>query len=90
MCSMTTRTFDPEATKSMAPPIPLIIFPGITQFAMSPVFVIYIAPKTVISKCPPLIIPKDSLLSNVVAPGLSVHDSFPAFERSPNSCPNLG
>lgn len=34
--------------------------------------------------------PNDSLLSNAVAPVLSVHDSFPAFYRSPNSCPNFG
>ena len=79
MCSITTSTLDPEATKSMAPPIPLTIFPGMTQLAISPCFVIYIAPNTVISKCPPLMIPNDSLLSKVVAPEFNVTDSFPAF-----------
>ena len=65
---MTTRTFEPAATKSVAPPIPFTILPGITQLAISPLLVIYIAPNTVKSRCPPLTIPKDSLLENVVAP----------------------
>lgn len=59
VCSITTTTFDPHATKSIAPPIPLTIFPGMIQLEISPVSEIYIAPNIVKSKCPPLIIAND-------------------------------
>ena len=37
VCSIVTITFDPGAeTRSIAPPIPFTIFPGIIQFAKSP------------------------------------------------------
>ncbi len=35
-CSIKTITLDPDATKSIAPPIPLTFFPGIIQLAKSP------------------------------------------------------
>src|SRR5438445_4077504 len=35
-CSMTTMTFLTPATRSIAPPMPLIIFPGTIQLARSP------------------------------------------------------
>ena len=39
VCSIVTITFEPGAeTRSIAPPIPLTIFPGIIQFARSPHF----------------------------------------------------
>lgn len=39
ICSIVTITFEPGAeTRSIAPPIPLTIFPGIIQFARSPHF----------------------------------------------------
>ena len=87
---MTTRTFEPDATRSIAPPIPLTIFPGITQFAISPYLFTYIAPRTVKSKCPPLTMANESLLLKVEDPIFNVIDSFPAFTRSPNSCPGFG
>jgi hypothetical protein len=37
MCSITTMIFLTPATRSIAPPMPLIILPGIIQLAMSPV-----------------------------------------------------
>lgn len=36
-CSITTITLDPQATKSMAPPIPFTNFLGMIQFAISQV-----------------------------------------------------
>lgn len=54
-----TITYDPEATKSIAPPIPRIILPGMIQLAMSPFELHCKAPNTVISKCFPLIIAND-------------------------------
>lgn len=59
VCSITTITLDPQATKSIAPPIPLTIFPGIIQLAISPLEETYMAPKIVKSICPPLIIAND-------------------------------
>lgn len=38
------------------------------------------------STCPPRIIPNDSVLSKVAAPGLSVTVSFPAFIMSLRCC----
>ena len=79
----------------MAPPIPFTNFPGIIQFAISPYFDTYIDPKIVKSKCPPLIIPKDSALENIDDPGINdtvsyfiffininINFTFPAFIRS--------
>jgi len=56
---MSTITLEPQATKSIAPPIPFIIFPGIIQFAMSQFILTYNAPNIVTSRCPPRIIAND-------------------------------
>lgn len=69
---MTTMTLDPQATRSIAPPIPLTSFLGIIQFAISQVSLIYIAPNIVKSKCPPLMIAKDWEDEKKDAPGKTV------------------
>ena len=58
LCSITTMIFLTPATRSIAPPMPLIILPGIIQLAMSPFSATSIAPSTVKSICPPRIIAK--------------------------------
>src|SRR5688572_22267592 len=58
VCSITTMIFLTPATRSIAPPMPLIILPGIIQLAMSPFSLTSIAPSTVKSMCPPRIIAK--------------------------------
>ena len=55
---MTTMMRLTPATRSIAPPMPLIILPGIIQLAMSPFSLTSIAPSTVKSICPPRIIAK--------------------------------
>ena len=62
-CSITTMIFLTPATRSIAPPMPLIILPGIIQLAMSPFSLTSIAPSTVRSICPPRIIAKLAALS---------------------------
>ena len=90
MCSITTITLLPEPTKSIAPPIPFTIFPGIIQLAMSPVFETYNAPRIVKSKCLPLTIANDAELENADPPGIKVVISFPALIISGSSYPFLG
>ena len=56
VCSIVTMTLVPAAeTKSMAPPIPFTIFPGIIQLAKSPNLDTCIAPSIVTSTWPPKI-----------------------------------
>lgn len=59
-CCIRTTTFEPEETKSMAPPMPFITLPGIIQLAISPFSLTWKEPNIVISRWPPLIIPKES------------------------------
>lgn len=72
VCYMVTITFEPHATKSMAPPIPLTSFFGMIQLAISQVSLISIAPSIVKSRCPPLIIAKDWDDEKNDAPGSTV------------------
>src|SRR5712691_11676954 len=53
VCSITATTRFTPATRSIAPPGPLTILPGIIQFAMSPVSVTSNAPRMARSMCPP-------------------------------------
>jgi len=52
-CSMSTMTRLAPWTRSMAPPIPLTILPGIIQLAMSPTRDTCIAPRMAASILPP-------------------------------------
>ncbi len=58
VCSIITITRAAPWTRSIAPPIPLIIFPGTAQLARSPRTSTCIAPSTATSTWPPRIIPK--------------------------------
>lgn len=61
-CSMVTMTRFTPATRSIAPPMPLTIFPGIIQFAMSACCEISMAPRMHMSMWPPRIMAKESAL----------------------------
>ena len=63
-------------TRSIAPPMPLTILPGIIQFARSPRSETCIAPSTARSMWPPRIIPNESAESKNDAPA----------GRSPSPC----
>ena len=57
-CSISTITRLAPWTRSIAPPMPLTILPGIIQLAMSPPAETCIAPRIAASMWPPRIIPK--------------------------------
>lgn len=72
VCYIVTITFEPQDTRSIAPPIPFTSFFGMIQFAISQVSLIYIAPRIVKSRCPPLMIANDWEDEKKEAPGLTV------------------
>ena len=74
----------------LPPPMPLTFFPGIIQFAMSPVLDTCIAPRIVTSKCPPLIIANEVELGKTLAPFNRLTVSLLAFIISEFSVPLLG
>ena len=61
-CSMVTTTRRAPATRSMAPPIPFTILPGIIQLARLPCSSTCSAPRMVRSTCPPRTMANDSAL----------------------------
>ena len=71
-----TTTYDYEATRSIAPPIPLTIFPGIIQLDISHLELHCNAPNIVMSKWCPLIIPNDVDELKNEAPGKIVIGSY--------------
>ena len=84
-CSISTITRLAPWTRSIAPPIPLTILPGIIQFAMSPAAETCMAPRIAASILPPRIIPKEVAESKNDAPRRSVTVSLPALIRSGSS-----
>ena len=58
--SIITMTRLAAATRSMAPPMPLTILPGIIQFARSPFSATCMAPRMAQSMWPPRIMAKES------------------------------
>src|SRR5690606_12045835 len=90
VCSIRTLTRRAPCTRSMAPPMPLTILPGIIQFARSPEDDTCMAPSTAASMCPPRIMPKDSAESKNDAPGRTVTVSLPALIRSASSSSSRG
>ena len=62
VCSMATITRRAPATRSIAPPMPLTILPGIIQFARLPRSSTCSAPRTVRSMWPPRTIANESAL----------------------------
>ena len=83
-------TFFAPWTRSMAPPMPLTILPGIIQFAMSPSFETCIAPRMAASIFPPRIIPKLVAESKKHAPRRTVTVSLPALIRSGSTWSSSG
>ena len=63
VCSMITTMRRAPATRSIAPPIPLTIFPGTIQLARSPCAETCRAPRMVSATWPPRIIAKEVALS---------------------------
>src|SRR5271169_6048156 len=82
VCSIITKTFSTPCTRSIAPPIPLIILPGIVQLARSPAAETCIAPSTATSRWPPRMIPNEDDEEKNAAPGNVVTVSLPALIRS--------
>ena len=89
-CSMSTTTSFTPATKSIAPPMPLTIFPGIIQFAKSPNSLTCIAPKIAILILPPRIIPNESADEKIAVPGIVVTVCLPALIKSASTLASVG
>ncbi|MNH29312.1 hypothetical protein D3C79_895390 [compost metagenome] len=89
-CSISTTTRLTPATRSMAPPMPLTILPGIIQFARSPRSETCMAPSRARLMWPPRIMAKLSALSKKLLPGKVVMVCLPALMRSGSSSASLG
>ena len=89
-CSINTTTRFTPATKSIAPPIPLTIFPGIIQFAKSPRSETCIAPKIAIFTLPPRIIANESAELKIEEPGNAVTVCLPALIKSGSILSSVG
>ena len=72
------------------PPIPGIIFPGMVQFASRPRASTCSPPRTLTSKCPPRISPKDRQVSKLQAPGMAPIGRPPASVKYGSSIPISG
>ena len=90
VCSIVTTTRRAPATRSMAPPIPFTILPGIIQLARLPSWSTCSAPRIVRSTCPPRTMANESALEKYDVPGSSVTVSLPALIRSGSSWPGSG
>mmetsp|Transcript_57521 Transcript_57521/g.175180 ORF Transcript_57521/g.175180 Transcript_57521/m.175180 type:complete len:269 (+) Transcript_57521:299-1105(+) len=89
-CSITTSTRESDDTRSMAPPMPLTILPGMIQFAKSPFAATSMAPRMVTSTWEPRIIAKESDEEKLAEPGMVVMVSFPALIRSGSTSASVG
>ena len=90
VCSMTTTTRSTPATRSIAPPMPFTILPGIIQLARSPVSETCMAPRMARLMCPPRIMPKLSAEEKKLEPGSVVTVCLPALIRSASTSFSLG
>src|SRR5690606_18234991 len=81
-CSMSTTTLPTPATRSMAPPMPLIILPGIIQLARSPFSDTCMAPRMARLILPPRIMANESAEAKIEEPGSVVTVCLPALIRS--------
>ena len=88
-CMATTTRFAPD-TRSIAPPMPGTILPGIIQFASRPCASTCKPPSTVMSRWPPRINPKDIALSKVLAPGSALTGRPAASVRVGCAMPSSG
>ncbi len=90
VCSIRTMTRRAPCTRSIAPPMPLTILPGIIQLARSPCSLTCIAPSTAVSMWPPRIMPKERAESKKAAPGSTVTVSLPALIKSGSTSSSAG
>jgi len=81
-CSIKMITRFTPATKSMAPPMPLTILPGIIQLARSPFSLTCMAPKIDRLILPPRIMANDWSLPKMAEPAIVVTVCLPALIRS--------
>lgn len=90
VCSIVTITFLHPETKSIAPPIPFTILPGIIQFARSPSAETYKPPSIERSILPPLIMAKlwDELKNEAPVTVVTVY--LPAFIKSASTSSSVG
>ena len=88
--SIITMTLPAPWTRSIAPPMPLTIAPGIIQLERSPDCDTCIAPSTATSTFPPRIIANESEEPKNAAPGAAVMVSLPALIISGSSCSRVG
>src|SRR5690606_3453968 len=87
-CVVSTTTRRAPETRSMAPPIPLTIVPGMLQLARSPLSETCMAPRIETSPCPPRIMANDAAESKTLPPGRIVTVCLPALIRSASSSPS--
>ena len=76
------------ATRSIAPPMPFTILPGMVQLAMSPFSATSMAPRMVRSIWPPRIIAKLSAEEKKLELGRIVIVCLPALIRSGSASPS--
>ena len=85
-----TTILSAPATKSIAPPIPFMSFPGIIHEAIFPEASTSKAPRTVKSTWPPRIIANDSAEEKIDAPVAVVTVCFPALIKSASTSSSVG
>src|SRR5690606_9008500 len=89
-CSMRIISRPAPWTKSIAPPGPFTILPGIIQLARSPVADTCMAPRIAASILPARLIPKLVAESKNAVPGRVVTVSLPALIRSGSTASSVG
>ena len=89
-CSIKMITRLTPATKSIAPPMPLTILPGIIQLARSPFSLTCMAPKIDRLILPPRIMANDWSLPKMAEPGMVVTVCLPALIRSASTSSSFG
>ena len=90
VCSIVRITRFAPTTRSIAPPIPGAIFPGIIQLARLPFSSTCNAPRKETLTWPPRMMAKDVAESKVQAPGVNVMKPPPALMRFLSSSPSAG
>ncbi|MCY1234402.1 hypothetical protein D9M72_469840 [compost metagenome] len=90
VCSISTTTRPTPATRSIAPPMPLTILPGIIQLARSPFSLTCIAPRMARLMWPPRIIANESADEKIDEPGSVVTVCLPALIMSASTSSSVG
>ena len=85
VCSIVMTTRVPLETRSIAPPMPLTILPGMIQFARSPLLATCSAPRMVRSTFFARIMPKLSELEKMLAPAMGLRRKRRGGGGKPNA-----